>query len=525
MGPFTTLMRGFSIRIRMLGAIAMVLCMFGLLGAVGLLGGLRIQSLNEAFMTQSIHEIEVVGETRLHLAQVRVLEKQMVIDLEDAEKVKKHHQAWLKDIEETRKSLADLAQGDDAERSGLAREAAASIDAYVKGSQSVITNILGGNYDSSRVADRLLTKAKADVTVAEERIDKLGALAQARIIQTRAEFSLTMKRVLLAFCATLAAVLLLVVPLTLLNSSSITRPIAEAARVADGIASGDLTQTVQTDGADETAALLAALGRMQQSLREMVGQVRDSSLSIQSVSAEVASGNADLSHRTEQTAASLQNTASSIEELTGTVSQSAESARMASELASSAAVVAHRGGQAVAQVVSTMDEINTSSRRISDIVGTIDGIAFQTNILALNAAVEAARAGEQGRGFAVVASEVRSLAQRSAAAAREIKTLIGASVDRVEAGSRQVAEAGHTMTEIVGSVQRVSDIISEISLAAAEQSNGIGQVNGAVADLDRMTQQNAALVEQSTAAAESLKDQATRLSSLVDTFRLQGAQT
>jgi methyl-accepting chemotaxis protein len=172
-----------------------------------------------------------------------------------------------------------------------------------------------------------------------------------------------------------------------------------------------------------------------------------------------------------------------------------------------------------------MDEINTSSRRISDIVGTIDGIAFQTNILALNAAVEAARAGEQGRGFAVVASEVRSLAQRSAAAAREIKTLIGASVDRVEAGSRQVAEAGHTMTEIVGSVQRVSDIISEISLAAAEQSNGIGQVNGAVADLDRMTQQNAALVEQSTAAAESLKDQATRLSSLVDTFRLQGAQT
>jgi methyl-accepting chemotaxis protein len=217
----------------------------------------------------------------------------------------------------------------------------------------------------------------------------------------------------------------------------------------------------------------------------------------------------------------LQQTSSSLTQLTGTVRQSADSARQANQLASSAAEVAQRGGDAVAQVVTTMDEINASSKKIADIIGVIDGIAFQTNILALNAAVEAARAGEQGRGFAVVASEVRSLAGRSAEAAKEIKSLIGASVEKVEGGSRQVAEAGETMKEIVGSVQRVSDIIGEISAAAMEQSDGIGQINGSVVQLDQMTQQNAALVEQSAAAAESMKDQASRLAQVVGTFKLK----
>jgi len=256
-------------------------------------------------------------------------------------------------------------------------------------------------------------------------------------------------------------------------------------------------------------------------IENSISQVNESTDSISNAAQEIATGNMDLSQRTEQAASSLQQTASSMEQLTTNVRQSADSAREASQLASSAANVAQRGGAVVAQVVSTMEQINASSRRISDIIGTIDGIAFQTNILALNAAVEAARAGEQGRGFAVVATEVRNLAQRSAEAAREIKSLIGASVERVETGSRQVADAGNTMTEIVASVQRVNDIISEISSAAAEQSHGIGQVNGAVNDLDRMTQQNAALVEESAAAAESLKDQAGRMSSLVSTFRLQ----
>jgi len=301
---------------------------------------------------------------------------------------------------------------------------------------------------------------------------------------------------------------------------SVTQPIAAAQQVARTISSGDLTRHIEVRGHDEAAELLQSLQTMQASLRQLVGQVRQSTDSISTASGEIATGNQDLSARTEQTASNLQQAAASMEQLTGTVKQSADSARQANQLASSAADVAARGGAVVSQVVSTMDEINASSKKIADIIGVIDGIAFQTNILALNAAVEAARAGEQGRGFAVVASEVRSLAGRSADAAKEIKSLIGASVERVDAGSRLVADAGQTMKEIVGSVQRVSDIIGEITAASAEQSDGIGQVNTAVTQLDQMTQQNAALVEESAAAAESLRDQAQRLSSVVATFRL-----
>ena len=303
---------------------------------------------------------------------------------------------------------------------------------------------------------------------------------------------------------------------------SVTTPVHEAVKAADIIAAGDLSHSVSSQRGDELGDLLRTIGRMQESLRTLVGQVRSSTDSIGTASVEIATGNQDLSARTEQTASNLQQAASSMEQLNGTVKQSADSARQANQLAASAAEVAQRGGSVVSQVVSTMDEINASSKKIADIIGVIDGIAFQTNILALNAAVEAARAGEQGRGFAVVASEVRSLAQRSAEAAKEIKGLIGASVERVEAGSKLVADAGQTMGEIVGSVQRVSDIIGEITAAAAEQSDGIGQVNTAVTQLDQMTQQNAALVEQSAAAAESLKDQADRLTQVVGGFRLAG---
>ncbi|NUP88094.1 MAG: chemotaxis protein, partial [Burkholderiaceae bacterium] len=249
-------------------------------------------------------------------------------------------------------------------------------------------------------------------------------------------------------------------------------------------------------------------------------EIRQTADSIQVASTEVATGNQDLSQRTEQAASNLQQTASSMEQLTATVRQSADAAAQANQLAASAAEVAQRGGQVVQQVVTTMDAINASSKKIADIIGVIDGIAFQTNILALNAAVEAARAGEQGRGFAVVAGEVRSLAQRSAEAAREIKALIGNSVDKVETGSRLVTDAGSTMNEIVASVQRVTDIIGEITAASSEQSAGLGTINVSVVQLDQMTQQNAALVEESAAAAESLRDQASRLAGLVATFRL-----
>ncbi|MFT3666520.1 methyl-accepting chemotaxis protein [Piscinibacter sp.] len=320
--------------------------------------------------------------------------------------------------------------------------------------------------------------------------------------------------------ALLAVALLIGVGMAWTLTRSVVQPVRQAVHAAEVIASGDLTHSLDSRRGDELGDLLRAVGRMQDSLRTLVGQVRTSSDSIGTASMEIASGNQDLSSRTEQTASSLQQTASSMEQLTGTVKQSADSARQANQLAASAAEVAQRGGSVVSQVVATMDEINASSRKISDIIGTIDGIAFQTNILALNAAVEAARAGEQGRGFAVVAGEVRTLAQRSAEAAREIKSLIGASVDKVDTGSKLVADAGATMGEIVASVQRVTDIIGEITAAAAEQSDGIGQINTAVTQLDQMTQQNAALVEQSAAAAESLKDQAQRLNRVVGAFRV-----
>ena len=290
-----------------------------------------------------------------------------------------------------------------------------------------------------------------------------------------------------------------------------------ARSVMHAMAAGDLSQDISV-APGATGSLLAAVQEMAQGLRGIVGNVRQGTETITTASQEIAMGNHDLSQRTERQAGSLEQTASNIRSLAEAVRQSAEAARQANQLAGSAAEVARRG-EVVGQVVGTMDEISSSSRRIADIIGVIDGIAFQTNILALNAAVEAARAGEQGRGFAVVAGEVRSLAQRSADAAKEIKSLIGASVERVESGSRLVGEAGSTMGEIVASVQRVSDIIAEISAATGEQSEGIGQVNQAVSQLDQMTQQNAALVEQAAAAASSLEQQALGLQQAVSTFR------
>ncbi|MDE2161018.1 MAG: MCP four helix bundle domain-containing protein, partial [Burkholderiales bacterium] len=317
-----------------------------------------------------------------------------------------------------------------------------------------------------------------------------------------------------------AVVLALGAAMAWMLSRSITAPLRDAVEETEAMAAGDLTRTISVDGDDETSQVRRSLARLQDSMRKLIGDVRSGSDSMSTASQQIASGNQDLSSRTEQTASSLQQAASSLEELTGTVRQTADAARTANQLAASASTVAQRGGEVVGQVVSTMDEINASSKKIADIIGTIDGIAFQTNILALNAAVEAARAGEQGRGFAVVASEVRSLAQRSAEAAREIKSLIGASVEKVESGSRLVADAGSTMTEIVASVHRVSDIIGEISAAAGEQSAGIGSVNNSVAQLDQATQQNAALVEQSAAAAESLQEQSRQLAGVVANYRV-----
>ncbi|MET3120295.1 methyl-accepting chemotaxis protein [Undibacterium sp. GrIS 1.8] len=301
---------------------------------------------------------------------------------------------------------------------------------------------------------------------------------------------------------------------------SITRPLNQAVDISRAVAAGDLSLQFEADGQNETAQLLLALKAMQAGLATVVGKVREGSEGLATASAEIAQGNNDLSQRTEEQASALEETAASMEELSSTVKQNADSAKQANQLAQSASTVAVRGGEVVAKVVDTMKGINDASRKISEIISVIDGIAFQTNILALNAAVEAARAGEQGRGFAVVASEVRSLAGRSAAAAKEIKSLINASVERVEQGTVLVDQAGATMTEVVDSIRRVTDIMGEISAASNEQSQGVAQIGEAIQQMDQVTQQNAALVEEMAAAASSLKGQAQELVSTVAVFEL-----
>jgi methyl-accepting chemotaxis protein len=334
--------------------------------------------------------------------------------------------------------------------------------------------------------------------------------------QSNAQYTVQRNVLIVACVAALAAAILA----GTLVTRSITRPLAEALKLAESVAAGDLTVHIDSTGKDEVSQLLAALSQMTQNLGSIVSQVRQSSDSIATGSAEIAMGNADLSQRTEQQASTLEETSASMEQLNATVQHNSQNAMQANQLAQGASAVAIRGGAVVNQVVSTMKDINHSSKKISDIIGVIDGIAFQTNILALNAAVEAARAGEQGRGFAVVASEVRSLAGRSAEAAKEIKGLISASVDRVEKGSILVNQAGSTMDEVVASIQKVTDIMGGISDASAQQSMGMAQVGEAVTQMDHATQQNAALVEQSAAAAESLRHQAQQMVKAVAVFKL-----
>jgi methyl-accepting chemotaxis protein len=357
-------------------------------------------------------------------------------------------------------------------------------------------------------------------------INKLIDFEESRLQSQNAVAMGEASRFLTVMLSALVVALLCGLGLAVAISRSIVRQLgaepSELGQVAQRVSAGDLSP-VHGAGSAPSGSVLASLGTMQASLAHVVGQVRNASDATATGSVEIATGNADLSQRTEQQASSLQQTAASMAEMNDRVQGNAETARQATHLASTASLAASRGGEVVGQVVATMDDISESSRRISDIIGVIDGIAFQTNILALNAAVEAARAGEQGRGFAVVAAEVRSLAQRSAEAAKEIKGLIGASVDKVEAGTRLVSQAGGAMEEIVTQVRRVSDLISEISVSTTEQTTGIGQVSGAVSQLDQTTQQNAALVEQSAAAAASLEQQAGRLAEVVKTFRLATA--
>lgn len=513
-------MRQFSIRVRMIGAIGVVLALLLTVGSAGLWGMQRLHSLSEEFVDHAFHETVALSHLRLALADLGQHEKDMVIQYESPEQLSAAHMRWEKTRGEIERLVAELQQGEADEDNAVLQELEGKLKDYSTAVEPIVANIKSGGYDSATVAYRMLERAHERYGAMLVDLKKIESIIAAEAKAVQEEASHTTGQTMLWFALAVGAAVLVVVPTTLANMQSICGPLDQAQRVAAAITQGDLTQPIQANGKDELTRLTTALATMQLSLSRIVSEVRQTTDNIGVASAEIASGNQDLSQRTEQTAGSLQRTASSIEQINATVHQSAESARQASQMAQANAEVAARGGAVVGEVVATMEEINHRSQKISDIIGVIDGIAFQTNILALNAAVEAARAGEQGRGFAVVAGEVRNLAQRSAEAAREIKSLIGASVEMVEAGTRQVAEAGATIGEIVQNAQRIANLVNDITMAANEQSQGIGQVNGAVGQLDQMTQQNTALVEQSAAAAQSLKDQAEKLAGVVSTFHL-----
>ena len=381
-----------------------------------------------------------------------------------------------------------------------------------------------GNLDAVVAAEQA-GKGKADMDAMRALLGEIGKAERVLLVQRASEAAALKTRTTWVLLGGGAIAAVLACVLAFLLNRNITRPLHEAVEMAQRVAKGDLSSNIVVRSTDETGELMAALRDMNASLVAIVGDVRGGTDTIATASAQIAAGNMDLSSRTEQQASSLEETASSMEELTSAVKQNADNAQAARSLAASASSVAVQGGAVVADVVQTMGSINESSRKIADIIGVIDGIAFQTNILALNAAVEAARAGEQGRGFAVVATEVRNLAQRSASAAKEIKGLIDDSVDKVGAGNKLVEQAGATMQQVVDSVQRLSTIIGEITDASEEQRVGIEQVNEAINQMDQVTQQNAALVEEAAAAANAMQEQAAQLSASVQVFRLQDTAT
>ncbi|MFN5047899.1 methyl-accepting chemotaxis protein [Roseateles sp.] len=514
-------LRDLNIRPRLLLGFSILLLMAALLAGLGGFGLRVAHKALQGITQQLIPANNVTVAARTRLIESRAASNGLVASIFNNEDMARYQKAWLdaqQGLDKAMDEFGALARSE--EQQANLRKFRDHIAAYRKAVAPVAKTLLDNGYPEAKEAMTEMKQADAAFEPALAMLMGIESTLSQSSSEVFSQVDSLVSRLLgglvLAFlaCCALGAVLAWRI------SHSVVAPLMEARGFAARMAKGDLSPARPVVGSDEAAQMLHSLGEMQHSLAQIVGQVREASESIQTASAEVASGNLDLSQRTEQTASNLQQAASAMGELTEGVSHSADAAGNAKQLAGSAAEVAQRGGAVVGQVVSTMDEINTSSKKIADIIGVIDGIAFQTNILALNAAVEAARAGEQGRGFAVVAGEVRSLAQRSAEAAREIKALIGSSVERVETGARLVQNAGSTMDEIVASVQRVSDIIGEISAAASEQSGGIQRVNGTVGELDQMTQQNAALVEQSAAAAASLKDQALRLSELMSRFRL-----
>jgi len=511
-----------SVGLRLSASFGAILLITALIAATGMWRIASLQSASERVATQEIEQQTLVEDwaSDIRLNWVRTEAFLKAIDRDYMDKLTADTQATAKGMEAKVQRIEALVQGDKAK--GLLAAIATARQAYNDKLNEIRELHRGGEPNVPALVDKDL-RPLADKYL--QSLDDLRKTMAAQLAESQADTSTLAKasQVLLGVGTLVAVALGALMGLTV--TRSIVRPLQQGQQAAESIADGDLTHPITANGNDETGQLLQALSTMQSRLATIVGNVRYSAEGVATASAEIASGNNDLSARTEQQASALEETAASMEELGSTVRQNADNARTANQLAMSASTVAQQGGDVVAEVVDTMKGINDSSRKIADIISVIDGIAFQTNILALNAAVEAARAGEQGRGFAVVAGEVRSLAQRSAEAAKEIKGLIGTSVERVERGTALVDKAGATMTEVVSAIRRVTDIMGEISAASSEQSQGVSQVGEAITQMDQATQQNAALVEQSAAAADSLKTQAGQLVDAVAVFRLSDNAT
>ena len=487
----------------------------------GLLGLLAARDVAIGVIDHELAGIKRLGQARASVGNLRRYEKDMFLNMSDEKAFDGYLQRWRKEgVEAERLISTSAGLMTPSEKPELDRMLAGLVG-YRKGLEDLVQRIATGQLNDPWAANKAMEPMKADVRAMDQSLEHLSNAVSKRVDDQRTAIVSQSSRQMWIDTAAVALAAALMVWLAWVIGRSITQPLQGAVKSMRLVAEGDLSHDISARGSDEVAGLVRQLDATQNALRQLVQNLRDGASQVATASAQIAQGNLDLSSRTEEQASSLQQTAASMEQLTGTVRTSADNARQASQLAQGASAAAVRGGQVVGQVVQTMGEIQSASNRIAEITSVIDGIAFQTNILALNAAVEAARAGEQGRGFAVVASEVRTLAQRSAEAARQIKSLIGDSVAKVEAGGALVQDAGATINEVVTQAQRVSDLIAEITAASSEQSKGIEQVGQAVTQLDQSTQQNAALVEESTAAADSLKTQAERLVEAVSVFKLE----